>query len=78
MREKGTPSNRPIAKGMGPKPEPFYFDRILRDRGFQPSPNRPVDPGPAPGQYRQRDEKGRVIRALSGIMRKGNVFKGTF
>ena len=63
MREKGTPSNRPIAKGMGPKPEPFYFDQILRDRGFQPSPNRPV---------------GRVIRALSGIMRKGNVFKGTF
>lgn len=78
MREQGTPSNRRIAKSMGPKPERFYYDKILRDRGLQPPANPPSDPGPAPNQFKKRDPSGRVIRALSGIMQKGNVFKGTF
>ena len=78
MREEGTPSNRRMAKGMAPKPERFYYDKILRDRGLRPPSLPPTDPGPAPKQFKQRDPSGRVIRALSGIMKKGNVFKGTF
>ena len=79
MREEGTPSKRPLAKSMAPKPERFYYDKILRDRGLQPSPfPKAPDPGTAPGRFQQRDQNGRVIRALSGIMKKGNVFKGTF
>ena len=78
MYEEGTPSKRRLAKGMAPKPEEFYYDKIIRDRGLRPSPNQPADPGTAPGKYMQRDRSGRVIRALSGIMQKGNVFKGTF
>jgi hypothetical protein len=39
----------------------------------------PVPSKPVGGEgYKQRDKSGRVIRALSGIMQKGNVFKGTF
>jgi hypothetical protein len=39
----------------------------------------PVPSKPVGGEgYKQRDKSGRVIRALSGIMKRGNVFKGTF
>lgn len=74
MREKGISSKQPPA----PKPEPFYYDKILRDRGLMPDSNRAPDPGTAPRHFKTRDPQGRVIRALSGIMKKGNVFKGTF
>ena len=77
MYESKNPSRRRMFNEMQrPKPKPFYFDKILRDRGFQPSPSQ--GPGTAPNMFKQRDKQGRVIRALSGIMQKGNVFKGTF
>jgi hypothetical protein len=77
MLTEGTPSKRPMARSME-KPERFYYDKILRDRGLNPPSNKAPDPGTAPKRFKYRDKDGRVIRALSGIMQKGNVFKGTF
>lgn len=74
MREK-SPNSKPL---VPPAPEPFYYDKILRDRGLMPDSNRAPDPGPAPRNFKTRDPQGRVIRALSGIMKKGNTFKGMF
>lgn len=81
MREKGTPSKLSMTRSMAPKKEPerFFHDKILRDKGYKPNPiPKSPDPGTAPGRFQQRDDKGRVIRALSGIMTKGNLFRGTF
>jgi hypothetical protein len=73
MREKGTPSKRPVYQEQLREKFPFYPDKPMRDV-LGPVPSKPVG-----GEgYKQRDKSGRVIRALSGIMQKGNVFKGTF
>lgn len=73
MREKGTPSRRPVYGEHLQRQYPLYPDKPLRDiLGPPPSHGNPND------SYKQRDPSGRVIRALSGIMRKGNVFRGTF
>lgn len=73
MREKGTPSLRPVYGEQLQRQYPVYPDKPLRDiLGPPPSHGNPGD------SYKERDKDGRVIRALSGIMKKGNTFKGMF
>jgi hypothetical protein len=75
MREKGTPSRRPVYGEQVRKKNPVYPDRILREN-FERPMGAPV-PDPS-NMYKQREPGGRVIRALSSIMQRGNRFQGTF
>lgn len=74
MRNEGTPSRRAVFKEGIQRQNPVYPDKPLRDV-LGPMPSRPVLKDDS---YKLRDPDGRVIRALSGIMMKGNRFKGTF
>lgn len=75
MREKGNPSKRPVYQEQLRSSYPAYPDKPMRDV-LGPVPSNPV--GDSKDLYKRRDQNGRVVRALSGIMQKGNVFKGTY
>ena len=74
MLTSGKPSKRPIYNDSIRQKFPVYPDKPMRDV-LGPVPSNPVDNGEG---YKLRDKSGSVIRALSGIMVKGNRFKGTF
>lgn len=74
MLTSGKPSKRPIYTDSIRQKFPVYPDKPMRDV-LGPVPSKPVGNGEG---YKLRDDQGRVIRALSGIMVKGNRFKGTF
>lgn len=75
MLTSGKPSKRPVYNESIHQEFPLYPDKPLRDV-LGPVPSEPV--GNSKDLYKRRDPSGRVIRALSGIMVKGNQFKGTF
>ena len=75
MLTSGKPSKRAVYREDLRNNFPNYPDKPLRDI-LGPVPSEPV--GNSKDLYKRRDPSGRVIRALSGIMQKGNVFKGTF
>ena len=74
MLTSGKPSKRPIYNDSIRQKFPVYPDKPMRDV-LGPVPSNPVGSGEG---YKLRVDQGRVIRALSGIMVKGNRFKGTF